>query len=135
MIITMGSMRETICKNFNRLWGEHSDMGATELAKEIGVHRSMIYKWSDGTNIPEPPNITALARVFKIDPAKFYEGAENVIPMYGNSSIRKAMVIPDDVIEGLYELAGDEKIWEQVKAAILLRKKALRDAVKTQAKG
>lgn len=133
MIIVMDSMKQIICNNFNRLVDE-SGMKHKDLADRLKVTAGSFAKWRSGIHPIDPDVIDELAGILHVDRLEFYKGAENVVPMYGNSSIRKAMIIPDEVIEGLYEISGDEKIWEQVKLAIRLRKEAIQEARKSQAK-
>jgi transcriptional regulator with XRE-family HTH domain len=112
MIIAMVSLRETICKNFTRVMDAHPEIGATEIAKSINVHRSMIYKWRDGVNVPDPDHMDALAKLFRVDVTEFYRtNGESVISLSPSVALRKYLVIPDKVIELAQGLPDDTKIW------------------------
>lgn len=134
IIVNMKPLKDIIGENISRIIKE-SPYTSRDIAKRLNVTEVTIHRWKTGENPPDVANLEALAKMLMVDPAEFYKGSDNVIPMYGNSSIRKAMVIPDEVIEGFYELAGDEKLWEQVKTAIRLRKMAIQKSKKEQEKG
>lgn len=44
MIITMISLRDIICKNYNKFMEMNPDIGATEIAKAVGVQE----RWDNG---------------------------------------------------------------------------------------
>jgi hypothetical protein len=43
-------------------------------------------------------------------------------PLYGNTALRKYLVIPDDIVEDLSHFRSDAGVWEEIRAAILLEK-------------
>jgi transcriptional regulator with XRE-family HTH domain len=122
MIFLMDSMWETVSKNFIRMADERPEIKATEIAAAAGVTRDMVYKWRKGENIPDVDKIDDLAKLFRVDPIDFYKGAGNVMPFFGNTALRKYLVIPDDIVEDLSRFRSDAGVWEEIRAAILLEK-------------
>jgi hypothetical protein len=45
-----------------------------------------------------------------------------IFPLYGNTALRKYLVIPDDIVEDLSHFRSDAGVWEEIRAAILLEK-------------
>lgn len=121
MIIAMESLRETICKNFNRILSEHPEYGPSDIAEAAGVHRSMIYKWKDGENLPEPEKMEALAKLFRIDVMEFYKTGAGVISIQPSRALKKYLVIPDEVVELACHLDANDEVWEGIIEELKLR--------------
>lgn len=119
MIIVMEPLRETICKNFNRLRKERAEaLTDEEIADKVGVTRGMVAKWKKGA-VPEPENIEELSKIFRVDPIEFYKSEENVMPVYGASSLRTYLVIPDEIMGLVAKLNGHEpEVWDGVKGVL-----------------
>lgn len=118
MIITMISLRDIICKNYNKFMEMNPDIGATEIAKAVGVHRSMVYKWKDGVNVPDPDNMEALAKLFGVDVMDFYKSDDGVSNIKPSRVLKKYLVIPDEVVELASKLDHDTDAWRDVITAL-----------------
>jgi transcriptional regulator with XRE-family HTH domain len=114
----MCDLEFTVSKNFIRMADERPEIKATEIASAAGVTRDMVYKWKKGENIPDVDKIDDLAKLFKVDPIDFYKGAGNVMPFYGNTALRKYLVIPDNIVESLSSFGTNHEIWELIEGLI-----------------
>lgn len=120
MIIIMESMRETITRNFNRLVKE-SGMKKREIAHQLHISEATLQRWKAGLNIPEVTTIEALAGVLGVDPIEFYKREDNIAPMSPRGALKKYLVIPDEIVEGLSHFAPDDEVWEMIKTAIRIQ--------------
>lgn len=122
MIIAMESMREVVCKNFNRLWAERPDLSALAIAEATGVTRAMPYKWKSGENFPDVDKIDLLAKLFRVDVMEFYFSGATPISLHPSRALKKYLVIPDEVVNLAAELSDDhDVIWDSIKKDLKAR--------------
>lgn len=122
MIIAMESMRDTICKNFNKALAERPEVKTKELADAIGVHTSMIYKYKSGENIPDVEKLDLLAKFLRIDVMEFYSSGTAAVTMYPSRSLKKYLVIPDEIVNLAAELSDDhDEVWRDIEKELKAR--------------
>lgn len=109
----MENLRETVCKNFNRLI-DLSDLSQKYIADKIGVTTATMQRWKKGENPPDLDNIQALASLFNVDPSDFYKADIQIKPlvMPVSKTLQKMMKIPDEVYERASRIDIDDSIWE-----------------------
>lgn len=115
----METIRDVICKNFNRLI-ESSDLSNKTIAADAGVTEPTFYRWKSGESTPELPNIEALAKALGVDPFEFYRTDEprKNIRSFKIKDISKFLEsIPDEIYEMAQDLGHDHQVWEVVKGA------------------
>lgn len=116
MIIIMKPLREVLASNIERLIGA-SAYNVREIALKMNVSETTVHRWKAEKN-PIPPdveNMERLAKLLDVDPADFYKSEANIVPMYGMSSLKKYMIIPDEVVELIYKSNPDSDTWEAIK--------------------
>lgn len=115
-------MRDTICKNFNRLV-VGSKIPNREIARLTGVSESTFYRWLKGEHAPEVPNVEKLAEILKISPFEFYRPINEIIkPNLKLSELAKQLAnIPDDVFELAQEFDSEDDCWESLR--VIMKKK------------
>lgn len=122
MIITMDSMRGVICKNFNRIADERSDLSVPEIAAAAGVTRGMVYKWKSGENIPDVDKLDLLAKLFRVDVMEFYSQGTIMTSLYPSRQLKKYLVIPDEIVNLAAELSDDhDEVWRDIEKELKAR--------------
>lgn len=119
MIIVMDSLKDILAKNIERLI-EASGRSVRDIASEIKVSDVSIHRWKSGANPPDVVNMEALAKALNVDPMEFYKSESNIVPLYGNTALRKFLILPDDIVEDLSALSPDPSanVWENIRIAI-----------------
>lgn len=104
----MKPLREILAHNIDRLIAG-SDLNVREIAAALKVSETTVHRWKAKKD-PIPPdveNLDALAKLLRVEPTEFYKSEENVIPVYGNTLLKRYMVIPDSVMKLIADLDGD----------------------------
>lgn len=113
----METIRETICKNFNRLI-ESSDLNNKVLAQKAGVTEPTFYRWKRGESTPELDNIEAMAKALGVDASEFYRTDAPIKKTFTMKEFKGFLGnIPDDIYEMAGELGSDHQVWEIVRGA------------------
>jgi transcriptional regulator with XRE-family HTH domain len=115
----METIRDVICKNFNRLV-ESSDLSNKTIAQKAGVTEPTFYRWKNGENTPELPNIESLAKALGVDPIEFYQAEFTPRQLPVSATLRKMMAIPDEVYELASELELEDEVWIEVVETLMI---------------
>jgi transcriptional regulator with XRE-family HTH domain len=130
MIIIMETLRDLVCKNFNRMLEQHlkDNPGLTisRFAKDLKFSEPTFYRWKNGESVPEVANMEILARAFRVDPMEFYrqEGGPAVVNISPSRALKKYLVIPDSIVEELCHYDSTHEVWDLIQGVIDGVKKA-----------
>ncbi len=114
MIIYMETLRDTLSKNFKRVI-EDSGMTVRELAHRIGVSETSLHRWKSGAEVPKLEHVDGIARVLNIDPGEFYKSERPIINISPRGTLKKYLVIPDQVVELASQLGDDQGyVWDEI---------------------